>query len=139
MSEININGNLFEYSEDSVLTFVEGLIGMSSMKRAVLVADPRFRPFCWLASLDDESCRFIVVESDVAFADLDFMSPLKRMYETGSPEPDTVFLVVVTVSTDWTQTTFNTRAPIVLNPHTKKAAQVVFNEPEFSLNASMPE
>ncbi|NNE65150.1 MAG: flagellar assembly protein FliW [Pyrinomonadaceae bacterium] len=131
MPSISIKGKDYEYSDSTVIDLVEGMIGLPDMKRAVLVEDPDFNPFYWLASLDDDASRFIVVETKLLFPDF---SPESHMSNGNDVlDPDILYFAVVNVSSDWTKTTVNLKAPILLNPHTRRAAQVIFPDPELQL------
>ena len=138
MPKIDINGTAYEYLDSTVINFVEGLIGLPRLKKAVLVEDSDFRPFCWLASLDDVTSRFIVVETKPIFPEYDPVSHLNSNGEKDCLDPDTVVLAVVNVSSEWTKTTVNLRAPILLNPHTRMAAQIILSNSGFELAERLP-
>ena len=59
---IKIQNKEFDYDEDEIINFAEGLIGLPEIRRAVLVSISGFEPFYWLASLGDEANRVIVVD-----------------------------------------------------------------------------
>lgn len=121
-----------EYQEDEVLNFTEGLIGLPKMRRAVLIPMDEYQPFCWLASLDDEKNRFIVVNPHEIFPDYAPLIP-QELSET-----DLQTLAIVKISSDWQNTTINLRAPIFVNSKTQKAAQVVLTESRYDLAESLP-
>lgn len=137
MPKIAIKGTSFEYLESTVIQIVEGLIGLPHLKNAVLVDNPAFRPFHWLASIDDETTRFIVVDPEIIFPDFDKDAYLNAAGGLGVLDKDTVVLALVNVSSEWKKTTINLRAPILLNPHTKKAAQLILADGNFKLAESL--
>jgi len=69
MPTISIKENNYSYTEDDVVNFAEGLVGLPKMRDAVFIALPDYKPFYWLASLSDENTRFIVVDPNEMFAD----------------------------------------------------------------------
>ena len=138
MPKISINGQEYEYLESTIIELVEGLIGLPSLRRAVLVQDPEFSPFYWFASLDDPKSRFIVAEVGLVFQSVDYREYLETAFNGDKYSKDTVVLALVNVSSDWKKTTFNLRAPILLNPHTQQAAQVILSNSEFRLAESLP-
>lgn len=125
---INIQGKDYSYDESQIINFSEGLIGFPELRRAVLIPLEEFAPFCWLASLDDEKIRFIVVNPQAIFAD----------YETGLEIEDSQPVAIVKISSDWKKTTVNLRAPIFVNAKTRRAAQVILEKTTYGLAEILP-
>lgn len=124
---ITINSKEYAYDEQAVINLPEGLIGFPEMRRAALIPLAEYQPFCWLASLDDEKNRFIVVNPREIFDD----------FET--PENvDLNALAIVKISSDWEKTTVNLRAPIFFDTATKRAAQIVLSDSNYQLAESLP-
>jgi flagellar assembly factor FliW len=131
MPDIKINGKDHSYTEDQIIEFAEGLIGMPRLRRAALVESDEYAPFCWLASLDDENVRFVVVDPCAVYPD----------YETEddcSEEEDFCFWAIVKVSSDWQKTTVNLRAPIFVDKKTRRGGQVILTESEYKLEETLP-
>ena len=124
--------------ENDVINFAEGLIGLPEMKRAILIPLPEYEPFCWLASVDDEKNRFIVINPFHVFPDYD---PVIANGADGQYEAvkDLNVWSIAKISSDWHKTTINLRAPIFVNPQTKKGAQIVLTESSYSLTESFPQ
>ena len=120
---INIQGMQYAYDEREVLNFDEGLIGFPEMRRAVLIPLDEFQPFCWLASIDDEKNRFIVVNPKTIYPD----------YQPDGEIADEKLqpLAIVKLTSDWQQTTVNLRAPIFVNAETRRAAQIILDKSEY--------
>lgn len=131
MAEITIKGNQVPYDDDQVITFSEGLIGMPDMRRAVLVPMQEFEPFYWLASVDSEKNRFIVVDPNLIFGEYEPFT------STGLPNDQLKTLAIVKVSSDWAKTTVNLRAPLVINNETRKGAQVILSESDYNFAESV--
>ncbi len=125
---ITINSKEYAYDEKAVINLPEGLIGFPEMRRAALIPLEEFQPFCWLASLDDEKNRFIVVNPREIYND----------FET-KENADLNALAIVKISSDWEKTTVNLRAPIFFDAQTKRAAQVVLSESNYQLAESLPQ
>lgn len=124
---ITINTKEYAYAEKDVINLPEGLIGLPEMRRAALIPLAEFQPFCWLASLDDEKNRFIVVNPREIFSD----------FETAE-NADLETLAIVKLSSDWEKTTVNLRAPIFFDAQTKRAAQIVLSESSYELAETLP-
>lgn len=125
---IKINSKEYAYDEQAVINLPEGLIGFPEMRRAALIPLEEFQPFCWLASLDDEKNRFIVVNPREIYSD----------FETAE-NSDLNALAIVKISSDWEKTTVNLRAPIFFDQKTKRASQVVLSESNYQLAETLPQ
>lgn len=133
MPKVSTNNMEYEYDEREVINFSEGLIGLPKMRRAVLIPMNEYLPFCWLASIDDEQNRFVVINPHAVFEDYSPSIP-SELNET-----ELQMLAIVKISSDWEKTTINLRAPIFINVETRKGAQVVLSESKYELAESLPD
>ena len=135
MSKLSINGKEYVYDESEIIAFTEGLIGLPQMRRVALIPLAEFSPFSWLASVDDEKCRFIVVNPQEIYKDYSACEPTE-MASIGrnSLKP----LAIVKISSDWRKTTVNLRAPIFIDTETKRGAQLILNDSTYKLAESLP-
>lgn len=132
MQTITINQKEYYYDQGNVINFAEGLIGLPEMQRAVLIEMDEFEPFCWLASLENEYTRFIVVDPDEIFAGY-------QPFENGnSNTKKTQTLAIVKISSDWEKTTINLRAPIVIDAETRSASQIILSDSNYKFAESLP-
>jgi flagellar assembly factor FliW len=133
MPTITIQGNQHEYDESDIITFAEGLIGLPQIRRAVVVSMSEFEPFCWLAPLDNEVTRFVVVDPNAIF----------EGYQLGHYQPAAAGNVqtyaIVTVASDWTKTTINLRAPILINKETRSGSQQILNGSPYHFAETLPQ
>jgi flagellar assembly factor FliW len=132
MPKISTKNMDYEYDESEIINFTEGLIGLPKMRRAVLIPMNEYLPFCWLASLDDEKNRFVVINPHEVFKDYSPHIPSELS------ETQLQTLAIVKISSDWEKTTINLRAPIFINIETRKGAQVVLSESKYDLAATLP-
>lgn len=128
---INIQGKEHSYNDHQVVNFNEGLVGFPEMHRAVLIPLAEYVPFCWLASLDNENVRFIVVNPKQVYGDY-------QPKMESADEAETQTLALVKISSDWRKTTVNLKAPIFINSKTRSAAQVILNDSTYQLAESLP-
>lgn len=139
MPALEIRGMKFDYETETVISFTEGLIGFPGMKECVLVNDPEFSPFMWLASTADKSLRFVIAETATIFPKVDFQSIFEKTFLKEAVDEDTLVLSLVKVSSDWRATTFNLKAPILINPHKRKGVQVVLSGSDLTHDERIPE
>lgn len=129
---ITIREKEYFYEESEVLNFAEGLIGLPEMRRAVLIPLDEYAPFCWLASLDDEKNRFIVVNPREIYVDYQPSMPVALS------KGELKTLAIVKISSDWTKTTVNLRAPIFINAETNTGVQSILPETSYNLAETLP-
>lgn len=132
MPKVTIFGKEYSYTESEVVSFGEGLIGLPEMRRAALIPLADYEPFFWLASLDDEKNRFIVVEPQRIFSDYQPEIP-------NQPTSPTTILTIVKISSEWEKTTVNLRAPIFIDEETKRGAQFVLTDSNYELAETIPQ
>ena len=109
------------------LSLPAGLPGFPKAQRFILVPwGAENSPFSLLRSLDDSDLEFVVVPPGVFFPgyapELD--DDIAESLGLSDPD-DAVVLVLVTVGDVAAEATANLLAPIVVNRHTREAAQVV--------------
>jgi flagellar assembly factor FliW len=120
----------FEYQEEDVLIFVEGIYGFDDLKKYLLITNPEEElPFDFLQSVEDEELYFIVTSPYLFLEDYDFeiSDTLVNKLEIDQPE-DVIVLSLTTIPEKSEETTINLKAPIIVNKETKKAKQVILEK-----------
>lgn len=128
MPKITIKEHQHDYDENDIITFAEGLIGLPQIRRAVVISMNEFEPFCWLAPLDSEETRFVVVDPN---AILDGYQPAAA----GNVQA----YAIVTVASDWTKTTINLRAPILVDKETRSGSQQILADSAYHFAEALPQ
>lgn len=138
MPTICIQGSELNYDRDSIITFTEGLIGMPHLKQMVLVNQSDIAPFHWLASLDDARVAFLVVDPQLVFPSYSpqiSKDTLRSLSPAGQlPAP----LAIVNVADDWTKTTINLRAPLLVAGDSMRGTQVPLTDSSYKLEEPLP-
>jgi flagellar assembly factor FliW len=121
------------------LLFAAGIPGFPEAKRFTLVWwGDETSPFSILASLDEPGLEFLVVPPLAFFPlytpEIDDDTVERLGIETAD---DVILLVIVTTGEDAADATANLLAPIVVNRHTRQAAQAVLVEGEHPLRAPL--
>jgi flagellar assembly factor FliW len=133
MPTITIKGNQHNYEESDIITFSEGLIGLPDIRRAVVISMTEFEPFCWLAPLESEETRFVVVDPKQVF---EGYHP-EQYIRTQAREVQTY--TIVTIASDWTKTTINLRAPILVDKKTHRGSQQILSESPYHFAEALPQ
>ncbi|MDR1639450.1 MAG: flagellar assembly protein FliW [Clostridiales bacterium] len=124
-----------EYDPSLAITFDEGLPGFPECKQfIVLLENKEEDTFSWLQSTDDGDLAFALIN---IYNVMPEYNPLVRNEEVAGlgDMSDNNLLVynVVVIPDDIKQMRANLRAPIVINPTTKKGKQVILDNDEYEL------
>ncbi len=113
-----------------VLNFPQGLIGMPSMRRFVILEHRPGSPFKWMLSLDDPEIAFAVADPLELVAG--YAPPVDVAARVLSTDPTEVALfVLVTIPRDPTAMTVNLMAPVAVDLRTRRARQLVLEDARF--------
>lgn len=136
---INIQGTTLTYSDTDVITFAEGLIGMPQLRQMVLIHQTAIAPFLWLVSLDDPDTAFIVADPGQIYEGYEMPLPesVAEMF-TLAEGATLLTLAIVSIAADWTKSTINLRAPILISPTTMQGAQIILTESACRHNEPLP-
>lgn len=116
-----------EIDDRKIITIPDGMIGFTEQK-FILLNPEKGGPFCWFQSVENPSLAFVVVDP-VQFMP-DYQVKLTQSeYNTLKlgDKASTVLLAVVTMASDPRLITMNLQGPIVLNPDSMIAMQIVMD------------
>lgn len=121
------------------LHFAAGIPGFPEARQFALVWwGDESGPFSILTSLDESGLEFLVVPPHTFFPDyapeVDDDTAERLGLETAE---DAILMVIVTVGDDPGSATANLLAPIVVNQHSRQAAQIVLAEGDLPLRAPL--
>ena len=129
-----------EFDDDRVVTFSEGILGFSGSRRFALLSMRKDSPFTWLLSVDRPELAFVVADPFPFFPGYQAQFEDGDLKDLSFREGDGLaMMVIVTVRGKRRKdTTFNLRAPIVVNMRTLTGKQVVLKEEKWEVRASLP-
>lgn len=133
MPTLSIQGREYNYGPAEVIDFAEGIIGLPEFRSAVLLSIEEYGPFHWLAFTESSMPRFVVVNPDQLFPDYDPSA------ELGTSDRAIETWVIVKISSDWQKTTFNLRAPILIDRENRSGAQRVLTDSRYQFSEALPE
>jgi flagellar assembly factor FliW len=139
MATICVQGTNLTYEEKDIIQFEEGLIGLPQLRRMVLINYTEIAPLLLLCPLDDPQVAFLVLEAKAHVPDYapSFADSVRTQLGLAADE-EPVLLVTVTIAPEWTQSTLNLRAPLVIAPTTMRGAQIVLTDGHYQLAAPLP-
>jgi flagellar assembly factor FliW len=136
---MEINSKLFgsiEYTQENIISFEEGLIGIPEKKRFILIEKEDFKPFSYLQSVDDGTFILVVINPMLVVKEYKFGIFKDDLNAIDLSENDTEsfsLLAIVILSNKIENVTVNLRAPIVINIHSKAAKQVLLQNDDYSV------
>ncbi|MFL6062417.1 MAG: flagellar assembly protein FliW [Marmoricola sp.] len=127
-----------EVTELPAIELVHPLPGFPDQRRFALVTLDDDGILCQLRCLDDPELRFLVMPPMAFFPDYapvvgdDVMAEL----EISSAE-DVILLLVINAGDSLSDTTANLMAPVVVNTVTRRASQVILDDPDLPIAAPL--
>jgi len=125
-----------EYTEENIIHFEEGLIGISDKKKFILIEKDDFKPFSYLQSVDEGAFVLVVINPILVTKEYKFQIFKDDLNVIGLTEGDTEsfsLLAVVIMSNRIENVTVNLKAPIIINIITKQAKQVILQNDDYSV------
>jgi flagellar assembly factor FliW len=122
-----------ELAPSEILTFPEGLLGFSAMRRFVLINDPEEEPFLWLQALDDQDLAFVVVDPFLFFPGYQIqVKPHELATILLNDISKATVLAIITIPEEPMNLTANLRGPIVINSENNLVKQLVLIDDRYN-------
>ena len=115
---------------DRIFELPEGLIGLPSKRRFVLLDHRTGSPFKWMLSIDDPELAFAVADP----ADLvpGYVAPMEKISTALAADPsEVVVFALMTIPSDPTLMTINLLAPVAVDLRNRTGRQIVLDDPRF--------
>lgn len=124
-----------------LISFPQGMIGFPNNPDYVLIQHQPDSPFYWMQSLSIPELAFLVVPPNVFVPDYAPEVNLAAVEEIGISEetPHIVYTVVNIPRGKPDEMTLNLAGPIVIQPETRRAKQLVLEESKYSLRHRIKE
>ncbi len=121
-----------EVPADRVVTFPAGLPGFAELRRFVLVATQR-DGLQWLQSVEDAGVSILLADPFRFVEGYEVDVPPAELASLGAPGDEGYLVLAVTVIEQGMTGSMNLQGPIVVNPATRTAKQVIFPESTFGM------
>ena len=120
--------------EIPVIELVQPMPGFPELTRFTLVQLDEDGVLCALRSLDDPDLRFLVVSPMPFFPDYAPVVEDEAVTDLGITDvEDVLVLLVLTAGDSLTSTTANLLAPVLVNTATRRAMQVILDDPDLAI------
>ncbi len=125
---------LINIEDNDRITFNEGLLGFTDLRKFVLLDDPNDEIFAWLQSCEKAAVAFPILEPEL-FAPTYKLALSKHDLEslTLSAQDKYRLFTIITIPENVTQMTANLKAPVVINVKSRIAKQVVAQENDYPI------
>jgi len=119
-----------QFGPEDIVTFEEGLIGLSDLKSFVLIQHKEDSPFRWLQSLDEGTVAFLVVDPAAYTSNYNPEMPESATTALNLSEdtPILVYTVCTIPNGNPRGMTLNLAGPVVINAESRRARQVVLED-----------
>ncbi len=124
---------VIDHSEREIITFSEGILGLENLRRYLIIRPPESKPFLWLQSLDDPKSALPVIQPEIIVPDysIELSDQLIRELEIRKEDQIEIFCIVH-LEKDWKAWTVNLLTPVIVNPATGKAKQVIQDKKPYT-------
>ena len=119
-----------DVSDDSIVTFPFGLVGLPQHTRFVVFDVEQNSGYQWLQSLEDETLAVVITQADLIQPDFSDLIAEENIKDLEVKKEDQVAIsVIVTIPAGHPErATVNLRAPILVNLRTRIAKQIILHE-----------
>ena len=132
-----IHGEI-EYEQKNIITFNKGLLGLSDLKKFILLDLEDHEPFKLLQSLQDNEIAMIVTSPYEFFKDYEFVLSEETIKNLKIDSPDQVNVVTtVTLNSDVKKITTNLQGPIVINTSNNIGEQIILDNPKYKVKSPL--
>ena len=127
-----------EIDDARIITFDEGILGFQQYRKYTLIDHEKNSPFTWLQSIEKPDLAFVLIDPLTVFPDYraEVMKQDIDDIKLNSLEK-AVVVCIVTIAKGCASVTANLVGPIVINPDTMLAKQVVLTNSQYGLRHSI--
>lgn len=120
--------------EDKAFEFSPGVYGFPDVKRYVVTEVPGGGDiFKLMVAVENPELGFTLVYPFAFFPDYTPDLPDTDISELGGEKPEDLLLMcIANVPGQFKETTANLKAPLVFNPHTRKAKQIILTDDRYT-------
>lgn len=123
-----------EINEEKIITFETGIIGFEELRKFTLIheAEKETKSILWMQCIDNPEVALPVLNPLIVKEDYNPIVEDEIIKSLGDIVEEQIFvLVTVAVPSDVKKMTVNLKGPIIINPFTLKACQVIVENEEY--------
>ena len=121
-----------EVEDKKIVSFTQPILGFSDCQKYIIIEGPGEGRIWWLQSCDKPELAFIVMDPLQIMPDYEVRLDASEVEDLRlKTAEDARLLTIVVVPEDRSKVRTNLRAPIIFNPKTNLAKQVVLHESDY--------
>lgn len=121
-----------EIDEKKIVTFTQPILGFSDCQRYIIIEGPSSGKVWWIQSCDKPEVAFIVMDPLQVVPDYEVRLDASQVEDLRLDKAeDARLLTIVVVPEDRSKVRTNLKAPIVYNPKTNLAKQVILHDSDY--------
>lgn len=128
-----------EFTEDQIIRFEEGMLGLPGLKEYLLLTSDNIAPFLRLQCVEEPKISFLLLDPnhvDPGYKDyVSSRSGIEEYYRINDPE--NAIFVVMKISEDGEEISANLVAPVVIDNRNKSGQQVVLIDSPYNVRQSL--
>jgi flagellar assembly factor FliW len=129
-----LNGNGTDLDLNKVIEFKQGIPGFEELTKFLIVPLKEYPPFQVFQSLEAPPIAMLVISIEHFESKQNIIIGDNDLEQIGAKhQKDTNTFFVIKMTQGKNQFTANTKAPIVINPHTLIGCQVILEHPELDI------
>ena len=122
-----------EIEESKVLSIHDGLLGFPAHKRYVILDRCGDSPFKWFQCVDDPGLSFVIVDPREFRPAYNVQLSSQHLRDISAAEAgEVVIAAIVTLASNIRSMTMNLQGPLIINPRTMEAKQIVLDNTEYT-------
>ncbi|MFH0925708.1 MAG: flagellar assembly protein FliW [bacterium] len=122
-----------EVDPQDIIEMPVGLFGFPDVRRFIIIDQGEDNPFKWLQAVDDPALAFVIIDPLIFKPDYRVVISKKEVGDLGLVNENEAKVYVIVVITDNPyDMTANLLGPLIINPKTRKAKQIVLSESEYT-------
>lgn len=122
-------------AKEDIIYFPEGIYGLEDIKEYVFLQKNDLNvPIVWMQAVSNKHIRLVVLDPLFIVDSYEPVIPDEILTKLGAESlSPLVFYVIAVVPKDIRDMTVNLKSPIVINPQTRKAYQVILENPAYQV------
>ena len=118
-----------DVDRSTVIDIVAGLVGFPQYKSFVILEYTA--PFSWLQSTENPELAFVIVNAAEFGDNYVFELPYGDRELDLNRDDDPAVFNIVSIRPNAVDSTVNLKAPVIVNPRTRKGRQIILDDPRF--------
>ncbi len=124
-----------QVKEEKIINFTKPILGFDNCREYIMLENESIFPTFWLQSVNNPNIAFPVVSPNIIDENYSFKLPAHELEDIQLKKiEDAIILTLMVVPESISSMRTNMRAPIIYNPVTKMAKQLILNDEKYQIH-----